>query len=335
MAGTILHKGTENHCKLVPQQAGPSGTFAAMNTHYVESAQTMVIAPEESDSDPWSSSDDEDSSSENETESGGNSASSASDPDEDYGLPPAVKSAYHLHLKYEDKAMRALEHATSMIEEEESTQEAASGSINAPTLPIYGEYTLYSPVYLQTHYKNFPTLWTDQFASTWTAGSICFEKHLGSDGDLGAECVIPGIERPLTFGYFEALDRVCQGDRRPEDDGVISPNEDTKGISLWFCEGPYLIIAIPPEELGGTADEYHYVFVGILDKTEEDMATTGLVTDYKSRSASQDEAPYTFTLPQSRTRYLAPTSSTGPKPSDQGSCQLCRRADLFSGKYTF
>jgi len=203
------------------------------------------------------------------------SASSMSDPDEDYDLPPAVEAAYDLQLKYEGEAIRYWEHATSRIQDGTLTDES-------PVLPIKGEYLLYSPDYFEYHHEEFPTLWTDHFASTWTAGKVYFGKTWGYDGDLGGTCAIPGLERPLTFGYREAVDRTFQGELKWVNGSMKSRNEGTKGIHLWFLMGPYMVITIPAEKLCGLAKkDDHYVFFGILDRMEEDMATTGYVPDYK------------------------------------------------------
>ena len=44
------------------------------------------------------------------------------------------------------------------------------------------------------------------------------------------------------------------------------------------------------------------MFVGILDRTEEDMETNGFVKDYCSRPVPHYEAPFMSTLPQGRTQ---------------------------------
>jgi len=53
-----------------------------------------------------------------------------------------------------------------------------------PVLPIRGENTLYSPQYVELHYKNNPTLWTEQSANTWTAGSIRLGRRWKTGGNL-------------------------------------------------------------------------------------------------------------------------------------------------------
>ena len=273
-----------------------------MNTHYVESAQTMVIAPEEGDSDPWSSSDDEDSSSENETESGGNSASSTADPDEYNGFPAAVNAAYKLHEQYHDDAFRAFEQIESSLNDGTLNQGICDGP-NAPVLPIRGEYTLYSPCYQNFHYQNNPTLWTEEFASTWMAGSIRFGQRWRNDWfPIGAECTIAGLRRPLTFGCPEARCFVGKIKDIHADGGNVSRDKDPKSWTICCLKGSYMLIYIPATEIGDTIGEEDYLFIGILDRTEEEMAATGFAKNYWSRPVPYYEAPYISTLPQGRTR---------------------------------
>jgi len=235
-----------------------------------------------------------------ETESGIDSASSPSDPDEDNDFPPVVKDAYNSHFKYTIQAFRASYHVISGIRD---------GTLNRktydeiPVLPKRGEYTLYSPQYVQLHYKKNPTLWTEQFAETWTAGSIRLGPRWKIGGELtGARCTIPGVKHLITFGYSESRRFVLRSTIVQADDNGIYWYKHPISTTMVSFDGPYIMFTIPAEELGGSTEEEDYLFVGILDRTEEDMETNGFVKDYWSRPVPYYEAPFMSTLPQGRTR---------------------------------
>ncbi|KAI4610731.1 hypothetical protein J4E83_008345 [Alternaria metachromatica] len=86
------------------------------------------------------------------------------------------------------------------------------------------------------------------------------------------------------------------------------------------------------EELGGGTEEDDYMFVGILDRTEEDMEIDGFVKDYCSRPVPHYEAPFMSTLPQGRTRYLPPTCLGSDEPSTPASPLIHDKMDPTTGQ---
>ncbi|KAI0580820.1 hypothetical protein PtrSN002B_003502 [Pyrenophora tritici-repentis] len=202
----------------------------------------------------------------------------------------AFHRAHAKATKYFDEFMYALNNLAQTMQ----PQITDGPVIDVPQNIVRGEYTLYSPDWMVFHKHNYSHLWTEQFAATWSAGTLRLGYRWGHDGSpVGLEFAITGIDHE--FRTVVDLDGREAGQ-------VYELGTHTE---LGFVRGPYMGLKIAKAYLGWevVAGECRFVFFhGILDRTEEDMYKWGARMTERNMYPYYN-APFTPTLPQAQVRY--------------------------------